>query len=242
MDFKAIVVDVGYRLYEDELDSFIFGVIPEDVLIPNRSEYLRYSGVHPEFVLSSDHPRYSVLTSLSTSGLWKKIAVPSRLYAKQTAEQPLAGSQETAPDPGHLVGLLSQLQVIHWARIVVQACRADYDHNPGFCSRTRCVHSMLSLRHPESRSPDIRFNCSLSKCRIPGGAIIAQIKMMPTHKNGLTQLSPKARGGSQHCAKYGQRPCDAYPNLHHFTRHHVCPRAERLPKESLARWDRRGQL
>ncbi|KAK4224072.1 hypothetical protein QBC38DRAFT_511972 [Podospora fimiseda] len=62
----------AYRLYEDELDSFIFGVIPDDVL---------------------NSKKYSVVPCLGPDGLRKTIVVPSRLYAKPTPDKPLADAR-----------------------------------------------------------------------------------------------------------------------------------------------------
>jgi hypothetical protein len=86
----------AYRLYEDELDSFIFGVIPEDVLNPKK---------------------YSVVTSLSHSGLWKRIAVPSRLYAKPTPEKPLAGARIGIKDIFRLEGTQLTMMSRPWTEL-----------------------------------------------------------------------------------------------------------------------------
>ncbi|KAI7771044.1 hypothetical protein LZL87_004831 [Fusarium oxysporum] len=76
-------VHQAYRLYEDPLDSFIFGVIPDDVLNPKR---------------------YTALNLLSPSGLWENIAVPSRLYASRTSKTPLAGARMGIKDIFRLEG------------------------------------------------------------------------------------------------------------------------------------------
>ncbi|KIW29218.1 uncharacterized protein PV07_05045 [Cladophialophora immunda] len=86
----------AYRLYEDELDSFISGVIPDDVLSPKR---------------------YSSLTSLGHSGLWKNIAVPSRLYAKPTPEKPLAGARMGLKDIFRLQGTQLTMMSRPWTEL-----------------------------------------------------------------------------------------------------------------------------
>ncbi|KAK2603985.1 MutS protein msh4 [Conoideocrella luteorostrata] len=86
----------AYRLYEDDLDSFIFGVIPENVLNPTK---------------------YSVLPSLSPKGLWKNIAVPSRLYAAQVPEKPLAGSRIGIKDIFRLEGTQLTMMSRPWTEL-----------------------------------------------------------------------------------------------------------------------------
>ncbi|KAI1740718.1 putative amidase [Xylaria scruposa] len=84
----------AYRLYKDELDSFIFGVIPEDVLNPKR---------------------FSVLPSLN--GLWSSIAVPSRLYATPTVAKPLAGSRMGIKDIFRLEGTQLTMMSRPWTEL-----------------------------------------------------------------------------------------------------------------------------
>ncbi|CVK99416.1 related to D-mandelate dehydrogenase [Fusarium mangiferae] len=86
----------AYRLYEDTLDSFIFGVIPEDVL-------------HPK--------KYTALNLLSSSGLWKNIAVPSRLYACRTSKTPLAGARMGIKDIFRLQGTQTTMMSRPWIEL-----------------------------------------------------------------------------------------------------------------------------
>ncbi|KAF5530149.1 amidase signature domain-containing protein [Fusarium mexicanum] len=86
----------AYRLYEDTLDSFIFGVIPDDVLNPKK---------------------YTALNSLSSSGLWKHIAVPSRLYACRTSKTPLAGARMGIKDIFRLKGTQTTMMSRPWIEL-----------------------------------------------------------------------------------------------------------------------------
>ncbi|KAF4954898.1 hypothetical protein FGADI_5000 [Fusarium gaditjirri] len=86
----------AYRLYEDTLDSFIFGVIPDDVLNPKR---------------------YTALNSLSSNGLWKNIAVPSRIYARQSPKIPLAGARMGIKDILRLEGTQTTMMSRPWIEL-----------------------------------------------------------------------------------------------------------------------------
>ncbi|KAI1357319.1 putative amidase [Xylaria arbuscula] len=74
----------AWRLYTDELDAFIFGVIPDDVFEPKRFQPLAITG---------------------PDGLKKEIAVPSRLYHPPSPERPLAGSRTSLKDIFRLEGV-----------------------------------------------------------------------------------------------------------------------------------------
>ncbi|KAF2652401.1 putative amidase [Lophiostoma macrostomum CBS 122681] len=78
----------AWRLYPDELDAFIFAVIPEDVKTPQR---------------------YQILQALSEDGIWRGVAVPSRLYARPTPEQPFAGTRLAIKDIYKLAGVKSTM-------------------------------------------------------------------------------------------------------------------------------------
>ncbi|KAJ5160568.1 uncharacterized protein N7482_007572 [Penicillium canariense] len=73
----------AWRLYPDDLDAFIFGVIPENVLQPQR---------------------FKTLSSIADDGIWKEIAVPSRLYSRPSQNRPLAGARVCLKDIFHLSG------------------------------------------------------------------------------------------------------------------------------------------
>ncbi|PNP75787.1 hypothetical protein FNYG_10865 [Fusarium nygamai] len=86
----------AYRLYDDTLDSFIFGVIPGDVLNPKR---------------------YTALNLLSSNGLWKSIPVPSRLYAVRTPVTPLAGARMGIKDIFRLKGTQTTMMSRPWIEL-----------------------------------------------------------------------------------------------------------------------------
>ncbi|KAF5583813.1 amidase signature domain-containing protein [Fusarium pseudoanthophilum] len=86
----------AYRLYEDTLDSFIFGVIPDDVLSPKR---------------------YTALNLLSSNGLWKSIPVPSRLYDVRTSTTPLAGARMGIKDIFRLEGTQTTMMSRPWIEL-----------------------------------------------------------------------------------------------------------------------------
>ncbi|KAG5755894.1 hypothetical protein H9Q70_001490 [Fusarium xylarioides] len=86
----------AYRLYEDTLGSFIYGVIPDDVLNPKR---------------------YTALNLLSSNGLWKSIPVPSRLYATPTSEAPLAGARMGIKDIFRLKGTQTTMMSRPWIEL-----------------------------------------------------------------------------------------------------------------------------
>ncbi|KAF9252091.1 hypothetical protein DTO006G1_2838 [Penicillium roqueforti] len=73
----------AWRLYPDCLDAFIFGVLPENVLQPER---------------------FNPFSSISDDGIWKEVAVPSRLYSRVSPERPLAGIRVCLKDIFHLNG------------------------------------------------------------------------------------------------------------------------------------------
>ncbi|KAF5611513.1 amidase [Fusarium subglutinans] len=86
----------AYRLYEDTLDSFIFGVIPLDALNPEE---------------------YVPLDLLSPNGLWKRIAVPSRLCTVRTSETPLAGARMGIKDIFRLKGTQTTMMSRPWIEL-----------------------------------------------------------------------------------------------------------------------------
>ncbi|VUC36601.1 unnamed protein product [Clonostachys rosea] len=92
----------AYRLYDDDLDSFLFGVIPEDVLNPKNSVF-----------------RYLPLPSLSSNGMWKKIAVPSRLYTSQDIpkEKSLSGARMGIKDIFRLEGTQLTMMNRSWIEL-----------------------------------------------------------------------------------------------------------------------------
>ncbi|KLP10940.1 D-mandelate dehydrogenase [Fusarium fujikuroi] len=86
----------AYRLYEDTLDSFLFGVIPDDVL---------------------NLKRYIPLNLLSRNRLWKSIAVPSRLYSVRTPTTPLAGARMGIKDIFRLEGTQTTMMSRPWIEL-----------------------------------------------------------------------------------------------------------------------------
>ncbi|PSN67728.1 hypothetical protein BS50DRAFT_665102 [Corynespora cassiicola Philippines] len=78
----------AWRLYEDDLDAFIFAVLPCDVQNPVRCQ---------------------VVNALAPDGIWRHVPVPSRLYAKPTADRPLAGARIALKDIYQLAGVKSTM-------------------------------------------------------------------------------------------------------------------------------------
>ncbi|KAI1084627.1 putative amidase [Whalleya microplaca] len=72
----------AWKLYPDKLDAFIFGVIPDNVFEPHKFQTLDLQ-----------------------DGIWKTIAVPSRLYSKPSQERPLAGARTGLKDIFRLAGV-----------------------------------------------------------------------------------------------------------------------------------------
>ncbi|CAH0040298.1 unnamed protein product [Clonostachys solani] len=84
----------AWRLYEDEYDAFVFGVIPEDVNEPEQ---------------------FRVLNALSTNGLHKSIPVPSRLYHRHPSpSKPLSGVRVSICDTASLEGVGTTLSSASW--------------------------------------------------------------------------------------------------------------------------------
>ncbi|VUC20353.1 unnamed protein product [Clonostachys rosea] len=84
----------AWRLYEDEYDAFVFGVIPEDVNEPEQ---------------------FRVLNALSTNGLHKSIPVPSRLYHRHPSpRKPLSGVRVSISDTAALEGVGTTLSSASW--------------------------------------------------------------------------------------------------------------------------------
>ncbi|KAF4496822.1 Amidase signature domain [Fusarium agapanthi] len=86
----------AYRLYEDTLDSFIFGVIPLDPLYPEECV---------------------PLDLLCPKAIWKRIAIPSRLYHVRTSETPLAGAHMGIKDIFGLKGTQTTMMSRPWIEL-----------------------------------------------------------------------------------------------------------------------------
>ncbi|TAQ90720.1 hypothetical protein B7494_g1006 [Chlorociboria aeruginascens] len=78
----------AWRLYPDELDAFNYGVVPQDVLKPQT---------------------FDALTLVDDGGIWRNIAVPSRLYTEFSSERPLAGARLSIKDIFRLKGVKSTM-------------------------------------------------------------------------------------------------------------------------------------
>lgn len=91
----------AWRLYPDYLDSFEITVIPgaELATYENHLAAFRYR-LELTIVM-----RFSVLTTLERNGIWKNVAVPSRLYTKSSAEKPLAGTRISVKGNFKLAGI-----------------------------------------------------------------------------------------------------------------------------------------
>ncbi|GJN74888.1 hypothetical protein PLICBS_008981 [Purpureocillium lilacinum] len=84
----------AWRLYDDDLGAFAFGVIPENV---------------------THTTSFRALSALSDSGASKSIAVPSRLYHRApNARKPLSGIRVAIPDVSSLLGVQTTLSSHAW--------------------------------------------------------------------------------------------------------------------------------
>jgi hypothetical protein len=93
----------AWRLYPDVLDAFIYGVIPRDVLEPD--VYGKLS-IHIRLCNFTKYlPRFDTLALMEDDGIWKSIAVPSRLYADPSPDRPLAGTRTCLKDIFRLKGV-----------------------------------------------------------------------------------------------------------------------------------------
>lgn len=91
----------AWRLYNDDLDAFTFGVIPDNPSQPNE---------------------FQVLASLSSQGDSKSIAVPSRLYhPRPSPRKPLSGIRISINDFMSLNGTQSSLSSRAWASLYSSA-------------------------------------------------------------------------------------------------------------------------
>ncbi|KAK0621468.1 amidase signature domain-containing protein [Bombardia bombarda] len=84
----------AWRLYPDHLGAFASSVVPDDNTDIPRSE---------------DSPRFTAFQSNAFAGLTGSVAVPSRLYFKQTPQLPLNGARISLKDNIHLNGVETTL-------------------------------------------------------------------------------------------------------------------------------------
>ncbi|KAL6806958.1 amidase signature domain-containing protein [Trichoderma sp. SZMC 28013] len=88
----------AWRLYEDFLDAFTFGVIPNSI--------------------NGSDDGYEALSSLSDNGSSKSIAVPSRLYhAAPSIRKPLSGVRTSVTDAASLKGVQTTLSSRSWSQL-----------------------------------------------------------------------------------------------------------------------------
>ncbi|KKO99570.1 hypothetical protein THAR02_08332 [Trichoderma harzianum] len=88
----------AWRLYDDFLDAFTFGVIPNSV--------------------NGTDDGYEALSSLSDNGSSKSIAVPSRLYhAAPSIRKPLSGVRISITDAASLKGVQTTLSSRSWSQL-----------------------------------------------------------------------------------------------------------------------------
>ena len=59
----------------------------------------------PSFPTLTTPSRFSILTTLATNGIWRNVAVPSRLYARPSSQKPLAGARVSVKDNFRLAGV-----------------------------------------------------------------------------------------------------------------------------------------
>ncbi|KAF2820533.1 hypothetical protein CC86DRAFT_411834 [Ophiobolus disseminans] len=86
----------AWRLYSDDLDTFIFGVIPYD---------------------TRSHIQFEAVTELSTDGIHRTIAVRSRLYTRPTTAWPLAGARIALKDIYKLSGVKTTMMSRHYTAL-----------------------------------------------------------------------------------------------------------------------------
>ncbi|RFU80351.1 hypothetical protein TARUN_1817 [Trichoderma arundinaceum] len=88
----------AWRLYDDVLDAFTFGVIPNSI--------------------NGSDDGYEALSSLSDNGSFKSIAVPSRLYhAAPSIRKPLSGVRISISDAASLKGVQTTLSSRAWTQL-----------------------------------------------------------------------------------------------------------------------------
>ncbi|UKZ72529.1 hypothetical protein TrVFT333_000159 [Trichoderma virens FT-333] len=88
----------AWRLYDDILDAFTFGVIPNSI--------------------NGSDDGYEALSSLSDNGSSKSIAVPSRLYhAAPSIRKPLSGVRISVTDAVSLKGVQTTLSSRSWTQL-----------------------------------------------------------------------------------------------------------------------------
>ncbi|KAK6452929.1 hypothetical protein FP744_10009180 [Trichoderma asperellum] len=88
----------AWRLYDDVLDAFTFGVIPNSI--------------------NGTDDGYEALSSLSDNGSFKSIAVPSRLYhAAPSIRKPLSGVRISITDAASLKGVRTTMSSRAWTEL-----------------------------------------------------------------------------------------------------------------------------
>ncbi|KAH6611612.1 hypothetical protein Trco_001632 [Trichoderma cornu-damae] len=88
----------AWRLYDDDLDAFTFGVIPNSI--------------------NGSDDGYEALSSLSDNGSFKSIAVPSRLYhAAPSIRKPLSGVRISITDAVSMKGVRTTLSSRAWTQL-----------------------------------------------------------------------------------------------------------------------------
>ncbi|KAH6694856.1 putative amidase [Leptodontidium sp. MPI-SDFR-AT-0119] len=86
----------AWRLYEDVLDAFVVPVAPENPLTPKS---------------------FKAIGSVAHGGLWKEVAVPSRLYHSPSKAKPLAGTRVSIKDIFHLEGIRTTFGSRDWTAL-----------------------------------------------------------------------------------------------------------------------------
>jgi hypothetical protein len=95
----------AWKLYDDTAEAFSVGVIPEDVMEPNR---------------------FRVLNSLSVDGASKAIAVPSLLYhPPPNPEKPLSGVRLSITESLSLNGLYTTLSSRAWSSLQISPAHSS---------------------------------------------------------------------------------------------------------------------
>lgn len=88
-----------WRCFLDDLDAFEITFKPHYKYPEERCESMAPTG--PKV----PHTKFAVLKSIGQNGIWKRVAVPSRLYAKPSGHRPLAGLRISVKDNFKLCGI-----------------------------------------------------------------------------------------------------------------------------------------
>lgn len=104
---RGNVIHQAWKLYPDTLDAFSVAAYAEDVGSEENVTYASLPFITERCVCSPLVHRFAPLHFLDKEGIWKNVAVPSRLYSLPTQEKPLAGKRIAVKDNYRLSGVKS---------------------------------------------------------------------------------------------------------------------------------------